>query len=141
MVRDLMPDDVGMSVSYPLPGTKFFDRVKGELGDKQNWVDSADLDMMYQGPFTTEFYRHLHTTLHKEYRARKTWLSLKRLAHKPGEFRPYHLRQTAAMVYHAVTLPLARQKLKQLENIPHQGITLRGAGMSIEESALPTEQE
>jgi anaerobic magnesium-protoporphyrin IX monomethyl ester cyclase len=28
--------------SYPLPGTKFFERVKLELGEKQNWVDSDD---------------------------------------------------------------------------------------------------
>ena len=39
MVRDCMPDDIGISVSYPLPGTKFFERVKMELGDKQNWID------------------------------------------------------------------------------------------------------
>ncbi len=141
MVRDLLPDDIGMSVSYPMPGTKFFDRVQGEMGEKKNWVDSADLDMMYQGPFTTEFYRHLHTTLHKEYRARKTFATLQRLVRHPAEFRPHHLRQTAAMVYHTATLPLARRKLKALETVPHQGIMLKGEGMSIEESAVPTGQE
>ena len=26
MVRDCQPDDIGMSVSYPLPGTTFYDR-------------------------------------------------------------------------------------------------------------------
>ena len=140
MVRDLMPDDIGMSVSYPLPGTKFFDRVKDQLGDKQNWVDSADLDMMYEGPFTTEFYRHLHTTLHKEYRARKTFAVLKRLARHPAKIRPHHFRQTAAMVYQTLTLPIARRKLKQLEKSPHKGIVLQGEGMSLEESATPTRQ-
>jgi anaerobic magnesium-protoporphyrin IX monomethyl ester cyclase len=71
MVRDCQPDDIGMSVSYPLPGTKFYERVKLQLGDKQNWVDSSDLAMMYQGPFTTEFYRYLHVVLHKEFRSLK----------------------------------------------------------------------
>ncbi|MBC7872155.1 MAG: radical SAM protein, partial [Chitinophagaceae bacterium] len=28
MVRDLMPDDIGISVSYPLPGTTFYERVR-----------------------------------------------------------------------------------------------------------------
>ena len=28
------PDDVGVSVSYPLPGTKFYELVKEQLGDK-----------------------------------------------------------------------------------------------------------
>ncbi len=32
MVRDLMPDDIGISVSYPLPGTPFYETVKHELG-------------------------------------------------------------------------------------------------------------
>ena len=61
MVRDCTPDDIGMSVSYPLPGTQVLRaRCKHELGDKQNWVDSDDLDMMFQGAYITEFYRVLH---------------------------------------------------------------------------------
>ncbi len=61
MVRDLMPDDIGISVSYPLPGTPFYENVKHELGERVNWLDSADLAMLYKGPFATEFYRQLHT--------------------------------------------------------------------------------
>ena len=34
------PDDIGVSVSYPLPGTTFYQRVQAQLGQKQNWVDS-----------------------------------------------------------------------------------------------------
>jgi anaerobic magnesium-protoporphyrin IX monomethyl ester cyclase len=71
MVRDCSPDDIGISVSYPLPGTKFFERVKLELGEKQNWTDSQDLAMLYRGPFPTEFYRILHGRVHYEFRARR----------------------------------------------------------------------
>lgn len=71
MVRECAPDDIGISVSYPLPGTKFFERVKLELGEKQNWVDSEDLAMLYRGPFPTEFYRVLHGRVHYEFRAWK----------------------------------------------------------------------
>lgn len=71
MVRDCAPDDIGISVSYPLPGTKFFERVKMELGEKQNWQDSEDLAMLYRGPFPTEFYRILHGRVHYEFRTRK----------------------------------------------------------------------
>jgi anaerobic magnesium-protoporphyrin IX monomethyl ester cyclase len=70
MVRDCAPDDIGISVSYPLPGTKFFERVKLELGEKQNWIDSEDLAMLYRGPFPTEFYRILHGRVHYEFRTR-----------------------------------------------------------------------
>ena len=71
MVRECAPDDIGISISYPLPGTKFYERVKLELGEKQNWVDSEDLAMLYRGPFPTEFYRVLHGRAHYEFRARK----------------------------------------------------------------------
>lgn len=71
MVRECAPEDIGISVSYPLPGTKFFERVKLELGEKQNWTDSDDLAMLYHGPFPTEFYRILHGRVHYEFRARR----------------------------------------------------------------------
>jgi anaerobic magnesium-protoporphyrin IX monomethyl ester cyclase len=73
MVRDCAPDDIGISVSYPMPGTKFYERVKLELGEKQNWVDSDDLAMLYHGPFPQEFYRILHGRVHHEFRLRRAW--------------------------------------------------------------------
>jgi anaerobic magnesium-protoporphyrin IX monomethyl ester cyclase len=66
LVRDTRPDDIGVSVSYPLPGTKFFDRVQAQLGEKKNWSDSEDLAMMFQGAYTNEFYRALHDALHAQ---------------------------------------------------------------------------
>jgi anaerobic magnesium-protoporphyrin IX monomethyl ester cyclase len=66
LVRHTRPDDIGVSVSYPLPGTKFFQRVQAQLGTKTNWSDSEDLSMMFQGTYTGEFYRALHDALHAE---------------------------------------------------------------------------
>jgi radical SAM superfamily enzyme YgiQ (UPF0313 family) len=66
LVQDTRPDDIGVSVSYPLPGTKFFDRVQAQLGEKTNWADSEDLAMMFQGAYTNEFYRALHDALHTQ---------------------------------------------------------------------------
>jgi radical SAM superfamily enzyme YgiQ (UPF0313 family) len=66
LVRDTRPDDIGVSVSYPLPGTKFFDRVQAQLGGKTNWSDSEDLSMMFQGAYANEFYRALHDALHAQ---------------------------------------------------------------------------
>lgn len=120
MMRDLMPDDIGISVSYPLPGTPFYERVKHELGDRANWIDSEDMAMLYQGPFRTEFYRQLHTVVHKDYRSRKTLRELKALLSNPARLRPGHLRQTASMIYHRLTLPTATAKLDQLAQLPHE---------------------
>lgn len=66
MLRHTRPDDIGVSVSYPLPGTDFYENVRQQLGAKTNWVDSADLSMMFKGAYTSEFYRELHDALHKE---------------------------------------------------------------------------
>jgi anaerobic magnesium-protoporphyrin IX monomethyl ester cyclase len=66
LVRDILPDDIGISVTYPLPGTRFFDLVATQLGAKRHWTDSRDLAMMFQGTFTSELYRALHDLLHRE---------------------------------------------------------------------------
>lgn len=66
LVRDTRPDDIGVSVSYPLPGTKFFDHVRAQLGEKTNWSDSEDLSMIFQGAYTNDFYRALHDALHAQ---------------------------------------------------------------------------
>ena len=66
LVQDTRPDDIGVSVSYPLPGTKFFERVRAQLGEKTNWSDSEDLSMMFQGAYSDEFYRGLHDALHAQ---------------------------------------------------------------------------
>ena len=68
LIRDTRPDDIGVSVSYPLPGTAFHQSVSSQLGRKENWADSDDLEMMFQGAFTSEFYRALADALHAEVR-------------------------------------------------------------------------
>ena len=68
--RDLLdtarPDEIGVSVSYPLPGTKFYDLVKAQLRGKTHWQESDDLEMMFQGTYTSEFYRALRNLMHEQ---------------------------------------------------------------------------
>jgi len=66
LVRSCRPDDIGVSVSYPLPGTVFHQRVKEQLGEKRNWIDSQDLSVMFRAAYTDEFYRSLRNALHYE---------------------------------------------------------------------------
>lgn len=68
LIRDERPDDIGVSVAYPLPGTKFHERVRAQLGAKQNWSDTDDLAMLFRGTYSTEFYRRLRGALHDEAR-------------------------------------------------------------------------
>jgi anaerobic magnesium-protoporphyrin IX monomethyl ester cyclase len=66
LLDNARPDDVGVSVSYPLPGTKFHELVKQQLGDKTHWEESNDLDMMFQGTYRSEFYRTVRNLLHDQ---------------------------------------------------------------------------
>jgi anaerobic magnesium-protoporphyrin IX monomethyl ester cyclase len=68
--RDLLtlaqPDEIGVSVSYPLPGTKFYEMVKSQLRGKTHWHESKDLDMMFHGTYTSDFYRAIRDLLHEQ---------------------------------------------------------------------------
>jgi anaerobic magnesium-protoporphyrin IX monomethyl ester cyclase len=70
VIRDEQPDDIGVSVAYPLPGTKFYDSVRARLGEQQNWEHTGDLAMLFQGTYTTAFYRQLRNALHEQGRTR-----------------------------------------------------------------------
>ncbi len=71
-VRSTRPDDIGISFSYPLPGTAFYERVKTELGPKKNWTDSDDLCVMFRATYTSDFYRAVRDALHAEV---SSWLA------------------------------------------------------------------
>jgi anaerobic magnesium-protoporphyrin IX monomethyl ester cyclase len=68
--RDLLrggrPDEIGVSVSYPLPGTQFYELVKAQLGGKTRWHESNDLEMMFHGTYTSDFYRSIRSMLHEQ---------------------------------------------------------------------------
>jgi anaerobic magnesium-protoporphyrin IX monomethyl ester cyclase len=120
MIRECQPDDIGISVSYPLPGTKFYDRVKDQMTSKQNWQDSEDLAMLYQGPFTTEFYRTLHMVAHKEFRHNKFLSEVKTVMMQPATIRPIHFKRLLMAYYYKLSLPGARLRLRMAEKIKHK---------------------
>jgi anaerobic magnesium-protoporphyrin IX monomethyl ester cyclase len=85
LIRDEKPDDIGVSVAYPLPGTVFYDRVRAQLGSQRNWHDTGELAMLFQGTYETGFYRRIRDLLHREVETRKAdafgWQVLERQAH------------------------------------------------------------
>lgn len=147
LVRDCQPDDIGMSVSYPLPGTKFYRAVKEQLGIKRNWDDSNDLAMLYHGPFTTEFYRQLHVTLHKEFRLRRYWSDLRpgfMRRETPGKLAASRnkssLRPLARFARDLVTLPLERRQLERLAKVHQPDLPVSPQQMTPEAAAQPSSQ-
>lgn len=114
MLLDLMPDDIGISVSYPLPGTVFFERVQAQLKDKQNWEDSDDLDMMYQATFSPAFYKRLHRLVHKLFRRKQGWQSIQAILKAPHKTNKWRLRSAVATVYYTVAAAIDQLRLRRL---------------------------
>jgi radical SAM superfamily enzyme YgiQ (UPF0313 family) len=117
LVRGSMPDDIGISVSYPLPGTRFYERVRSELGDKQNWVDSDDLAMLYRGPFSTRFYRRLHGVVHREFRLRRAAATPSPVVHLARALRRPASRDRLARLKDALILPFDELVLAGLQRL------------------------
>jgi anaerobic magnesium-protoporphyrin IX monomethyl ester cyclase len=113
MVLRLMPDEIGISVSYPLPGTKFYENVKDELHDKQNWSNSDDLAMMFRGTFTPSFYKVLHRYIHSRYRIQRGINHLKNKTLAPGARNV--IRNIVSMVYHIPVSMLQFYQLRKLK--------------------------
>lgn len=108
LVLALMPDEIGISVSYPLPGTKFYEKVRNQLTGKQNWTDSDDLALMYQGTYSPELYRVLHRYVHNRYAIEKGKRSFRRM------LQPKSLRHIAALTVH---IPMAAMRKYKLDHL------------------------
>jgi anaerobic magnesium-protoporphyrin IX monomethyl ester cyclase len=94
LVRDERPDDIGVSVAYPLPGTKFHAAVRAQLGARQNWEHTDDLAMLFRGTYGATFYRLVRDALHHEVRSgtldHARWSALERdeWTHRSGVAQP-----------------------------------------------------
>jgi anaerobic magnesium-protoporphyrin IX monomethyl ester cyclase len=108
MVLDQIPDEIGISVSYPLPGTKFYENVKDQLKEKQNWTDSDDLAMMYQSTFSPAYYKLLHRYIHSRFRIQR---GLQQIKNRELKFRSF-----LSMIYHA---PLSLLQVWRLNKLQH----------------------
>ena len=108
MVKKLMPHDIGISVSYPLPGTKFYQKVKAQLSSKQNWTDSDELLIMFKGTYPPDFYKILQRLIHYKFR---TWKAIEAWQKN---------RNIPKVLSLAIRLPqvfVAQQRLKKYEAI------------------------
>lgn len=115
MVLELMPDELGISVSYPLPGTKFYEEVKGQLSEKTNWRDSDDLAMMFHGTFGKEYYRQLHRYVHSIYRKKKGYDTLKKIIQNPLRLSLKEFKSSLYTFYYVPATFSHHVRLKKLE--------------------------
>ena len=113
MVLDLMPDEIGVSVSYPLPGTKFYEKVKNELSKKANWTDSDDLSMMFRDNVPAQYYKHLQRYLHKVYQKQKGIDNLQTVLKNPAKNNYKKLRSILGIAYYTPAAYLAKKELRK----------------------------
>lgn len=118
MVLDLMPDEIGISVSYPLPGTKFYDKVKEQLHGKMNWTDSDDLDAMFANSDDREFYKKLPPYIHNIYRKQRGVLKLKELLRNPLKLSYRSLRLILVMFYYIPAIVVDKIRLRKYDSFP-----------------------
>jgi anaerobic magnesium-protoporphyrin IX monomethyl ester cyclase len=116
LVVETMPDDIGISVSYPLPGTQFYEKVKHQLTSKTNWTDSDEMALMFKNTYSPEFYKKLHHYIHQLYRLKKAEQLIKQFPNKLA------LKKTILFPYYYIQCKRSYSQLKQSEK--HVDITI-----------------
>jgi radical SAM superfamily enzyme YgiQ (UPF0313 family) len=116
MINHLLPDSLGISVSYPLPGTVFYEQVKAQLKEKANWTDSDELKLMFHNTFPPAFYKQLHRYVHRSYGWHLALRQIGQLIARPARLTNQKLRLAGSILYQLPAAIIARQKLKRLEH-------------------------
>jgi anaerobic magnesium-protoporphyrin IX monomethyl ester cyclase len=96
MVRETRPNDIGVSVSYPIAGTKFYQLVASQMGKKTQWSESGDLTMMFQGTYSSDLYRALAEALHLEVRQPAEKIAIRAAWNRVHELRNESLASAGA---------------------------------------------
>ncbi|SDD25131.1 hypothetical protein SAMN05216464_101210 [Mucilaginibacter pineti] len=115
MINEHLPHEIGISVSYPLPGTLFYDRVKADLQQKTNWTDSDEMALMFSNTFSPGYYKQLHKYVHQNYHAHLATYNLLKLLKNPFKPDVKKIRKAVSVLYHAPATLIERYKLNQLE--------------------------
>ncbi|OSZ82483.1 radical SAM protein [Chitinophagaceae bacterium IBVUCB1] len=114
MVKRLVPADIGISVSYPLPGTKFYDKVKEQLGTKTNWTDSDELALMFNNTYKPAFYKQLHRYVHNHYRVVKSIADIKDEWNRKKKLSMHNLKRLVKLPYYQLKAIVSTGKLNKL---------------------------
>jgi radical SAM superfamily enzyme YgiQ (UPF0313 family) len=115
MINELLPYEIGISVSYPLPGTGFYEKVKPDLKEKTNWTDSDELALMFRNTYQPAFYKQLYRYVHKTYRMHLALENIRQLFLQPAKTSLKKLKKAASYFYYLPASILAKVKLNALE--------------------------
>jgi anaerobic magnesium-protoporphyrin IX monomethyl ester cyclase len=120
MINELLPYEIGISVSYPLPGTIFFEKVKSQLVNKTNWKDSDELALMFSNTYQPAFYKQLHRYVHKSYRKHIAFENIKQLFFHPFRLNSFRIKRALSALYYFPASYIDKLKLRKLEKPAHE---------------------
>jgi anaerobic magnesium-protoporphyrin IX monomethyl ester cyclase len=115
LIRELLPYEIGISVSYPLPGTVFYEKVKEQLKTKSNWSDSDELALMFHSTFPSSFYKQLHRYVHRNYRKQLALKNFQIIFRQPGKVSLDTLKKAVSGIFLIPASFISELKLRQLE--------------------------
>ncbi|HVW99396.1 MAG TPA: radical SAM protein, partial [Candidatus Babeliaceae bacterium] len=115
MVNELLPSSIGISVSYPLKGTVFYEKVKNDLKDKANWTDSDELQLMFKNTYQPAFYKQLHRYVQQNHRKHLAYDYIRQIIRQPGHLSLAAFRKIASIVYYIPSVFLQKIRLGLLE--------------------------
>jgi radical SAM superfamily enzyme YgiQ (UPF0313 family) len=115
MINELLPFEIGISVSYPLPGTGFYEKVKSDLKEKTNWTDSDELALMFRNTYQPAFYKQLYRYVHRTYRMHIALENIRQLFLHPAKTSLKKIKKAASYFYYLPASFLSKIKLNALE--------------------------
>ena len=101
LIRELRPEELGITVSYPLPGTPFHEAVRAQLGST-NWRSAMDNEVLFQATYPQPFYDAAREVLRAEHAV---------LQFKP-ELSRRGVRRAAGVAWHLARWPVERARLR-----------------------------
>jgi anaerobic magnesium-protoporphyrin IX monomethyl ester cyclase len=117
MINELLPYELGISVSYPLPGTVFFEKVKLQLKEKTNWTDSNEMALMFRNTYQPQFYKQLHKYVHRSYRKHLAFENMIKLFTHPLKTNLFTLKKALSGFYYLPATFVEKIKLNRLEKV------------------------
>lgn len=117
MINELLPYQIGISVSYPLPGTKFYNKVKTELKEKSHWTDSDELMLMFRNTYSPAFYKQLHRYVHKNYHKHLAMENMEHLFRKSSLPVKERIRKSVSAAYYFPTTFFSKRRLNKIEKL------------------------
>ena len=124
LIKRLRPDEIGVSVSYPMPGTAFYEHVKDSMGS-QNWETSMDNRTLFEAPYKQPFYAAAKELLRSTHSASRAGVVVRDFLRQPGSDTA---RRVAGAAWHTLRRPVVEARMNRLATPNAKAVPLTWGG-------------